>query len=567
MHCRISIASTLLFGTIAVGCSSSLLVKEKSVVNHVEKQQRVVVVEPDNAETELAEIPASTMHPEESETLTHILRIYDEALVALGNGDFELAETKIDSAAVLSVGIDVLSLQDETLAVRYSKTLASLFQEYGRMFRDIDIINREEPLKWFDELAETGPEEFKNGQWKDDELRQVVQKIALRCDVPIDYNEDVRKSIHFFQTAKKEDMELWQRRSGRYLPYIRQVLAEENMPGDLAYLAMIESGFNPKAYSRAHCSGLWQLNEATGRFYGLKQTQWLDERRDPYTSTKVAVKYLKDLYEIYGDWRFVMAAYTGGPVGITKQFRAGITDYWSLELSRETNMYVPSFMAAVVISKAPELFGFENIEYEEPIEYDMVDVPAVKIAVAAKCAGIDTDELSDLNTALLRDQTPAGSTYSLRIPKGARERFIAELASVPVLKEPVRQRASSITYIVKSGDTLSGIAQRHNVSVKSVMDANNIRNASRLRVGQRINIPGEGAAVAVKSSSAETGSGVSSAVNTGNTSKTREYTVQRNDTLWDIAQRNKTTIARLQALNKLRGTKIIPGQTLLVPAE
>ena len=565
MHYRyLSFCVAIVFLAVLSGCTSVFVKKEDAP----KIEEASVTSGPQNSDATIDEsLPAieiaSPTNPEEEAALERIIQFYDEALAAIDDTDYSLAETKIDSAAVLSAGIDIISIEDEALALRYTNTLAALFQEYGRIFRDVDTINQEEPLKWLEELSVTDPEEFKNGLWKDDELKTIVQKIALRCDVPIDYNDQVKKSIYFFQTVKKQEMEKWQRRSGRYLPLIQKILEEEDMPLDIAYLAMIESGFSSKAYSRARASGLWQFIYATGRLYGLKRTQWLDERRDPEKSTRAAVRHLNDLYKMYGDWRLVLAAYNCGPRRITRYQKAGVDDFWSMSLPRETKSYVPSFMAAVVISYAPELFGFDNIDYEPALEYDVVELPYTSLSVASQCAGVELAVIKELNNELLKGFTPAGETYGLRIPKGSKEKFLTEYAKIPKEKYIAPHLD---TYIVKSGDTLSGIADRLKVSVTSLTVANNIQNANRLKVGQRLNIPGQST-----SASTSTSTVVERKVTANEVAEARKntktYTVRTNDSLWLIARRNNTSISMITTLNNLKDTKIVPGQKLLVPAE
>lgn len=510
-----------------------------------------------------SETPANILdYSEEEATLAAIINLYDEALEALDKGDFSLAETRIDRAAVLASDIDITSIQDETLSRRYMNTLSSLFQDYGRMFKNVDQINQEEPRNWLDQLSETMPEDFKNGKWKDDELREIIRKISLRCDMPIEYNDQVKKAIYFFQTVNKEEMSKWISRSGKYINLIEEILEEYDLPLDLAYLAMIESGFNTKAYSRAHCSGMWQFSSATGRMYGLKRTQWYDQRRDPYKATKAAARHLKDLYKIYGDWYLVMAAYNWGPRGVNRQIKRGNTDFWSMRMPRETRNYVPSFMAAVVISKAPELFGFENVVKEAPLTFDTVEVPYTSLKSAAKCAGVDLNILKDMNTELIKTHTPAGQKYELRIPVGTKDHFVTEYAKLP--KEKYTPPAID-NYYVKSGDTLSGIAARFRVSVRSIVIENGISNRHRLRVGQRLRIPGRAgssgrikSAVAFKQASQDE---INAAMK-----NTFTYTVQRNDSLWLIAVKHKTSISMIQALNNMgRNTRLDPGQKLKIP--
>ncbi len=417
------------------------------------------------------------IYGEEEAALSTILNLYEEALEAIDKGDYSLAETRIDSAAVLSSGIDISVIEDESLALRYMNTLASLFQDYGRIFRDVDKINRESPLDWLDQLAETKPEDFKNGKWTDDELRQIVRKIALRCDVPIEYNERVKKAIYFFQTKKKKTMAKWIRRSGRYMPVIKEIFEAHDLPLDLACLAMIESGFNPRVDSRTHNSGLWQFGSATGRMYGLKRNQWYDQRDDPVKSTKAAARYLNDLYEIYGDWLVVMAAYNGGPARINRQIRIGNRDFWSMNLTRETENYVPSFMAAVIISKAPDVFGFESIQNEAPLVFDTVEIPYMSLQAAAECAGVDLKTLKELNTELIKSHTPVGQDYSLKIPVGSKERFLIEYVKLPKEKYLLPKVDS---YYVKRGDTLSGVAAKFRVSVNAAL---RLKMASGIKTG------------------------------------------------------------------------------------
>ncbi|MFC1608396.1 LysM peptidoglycan-binding domain-containing protein, partial [Candidatus Latescibacterota bacterium] len=376
----------------------------------------------------------------------------------------------------------------------------------------------------------------------------------------IEYNERVKKAIYFFQTNRRKEMTVWLARSGRYIPLLKSILDEEGMPHDLVYLSMIESGFNPKAYSRARCVGLWQFLYSTGRLYGLKYDEWKDERSDPVKSTRAAARHLNDLYNIYNDWNLAMAAYNCGPSRVTRQFnRNPDVDYWDMTLPRETKSYVPFFMAALIISKEPELFGFENIKYEEPYEFDTAEVhPYTSLAKAAKCAGISLDELKKLNPELRKTRTPSGKNkYPLKVPKGSLEKFKTEYAKLEVEKYVAPKVA---TYRVRSGDTLSGISDKFGVSVANLVRANNLKNKHRLRVGQRLNISG--------ATRGTTTSTASSAQRTSPTLKkgTTKYTVKKNDTLGIIAEKYKTSVSMLQSLNNMgRRTRIYLGQQILVP--
>ena len=552
-----------LFTVVISGCTSQFLRSTQPVSDDVSYSIEPPVA-PLESEKDSANVEASYFEEEEA-LLARILDYYDEALAAYDDADYGFAETKLDSAAVLASEIDLNEITDDSLSERYRNTLAALFQEYGKIFNDVDRIKQEEPLAWLDELTASDPEQFKNGKWEDDELKKIVRNISLRCDVPIDYNDQVKKAIHFFQTQRRNEMVKWQERSGRYLTMMHEKLEEEDLPLDIAYLSMIESGFSPKAYSRARASGLWQFMYSTGRLYGLTRTEWLDERRDPIKSTQAAVQHLKDLYKMYGDWRLVLAAYNCGPARVSRQFRAGNDDFWTMNLPRETKNYVPSVMAAVIISKAPELFGFEDIDTEIPLEFDLVEVhPYTDLTDAAACAGVDLAVIKDLNTELLRNRTPAGKDkYSLRIPKDTKERFITAYAKIPEEKyNPPRVDI----HVVRSGETLSGIAEKYKVSLARLMTVNSLSNsdARRLRVGRQLRIPGTTSSAS--SSSKTTSARVTPQEVTAASRNTLNYTVRKNDSLWLIANRYNTSASMLQALNKMgSSSKIIPGQVILVP--
>jgi membrane-bound lytic murein transglycosylase D len=514
------------------------------------------------------------IYSEEEATLSAILNLYGEALDAIENGDYSLAETRINNAAILSSDIDISSIGDESLALRYRNAFASLFQGYGRIFRDVDEINREDPLNWLDQLSATKPEDFKNGMWQDDELRQIVRKIALRCDMPIEYNDQVKKAIYFFQTVGKKTMEKWIRRSGRYMHVIEEIFDEHDLPRDLAYLAMIESGLNARIDSRTHNSGLWQFGSATGRMYGLTRTQWYDQRDDPIKSTKAAARYLNDLYKMYEDWLVVMAAYNWGPPRINRQIKKGNTDFWSMRLPRETQNYVPSFMAAVVILKAPELFGFEDIEKETPLTFDTVEVPYTSLKTAAECVGIDLETLKEMNTELIKSHTPAGQSYSLKIPVGTKDRFIAEYAKLP--KEKYSPPGID-SYYVKRGDTLSDIAAKFHVSVSGLVAENGIRNRNRLHIGQRLRIPGRGTPsgkidpgqkLKIPAAGSDTSSSSPwarvSADSTGGAGEIT-YIIKNHDTLYEIALKYDVSYRDIMRWNEIKNHRTIrPGQKIII---
>ena len=545
---------------VIIGCTTPFMKSKKVIkgddVEVVEEKADETVDKAVNETTEQVQVHQDKTSPyeEEEALLQQIFDNYDEAVAAYQGGNFGLAETKIEKAFMLFGPVNLTLIEDETLVARFEEALTMLGQEFGKILSESAIIAEEDPMAWIEEID---AEQFRSGKWTDEELKKIVLKIAVKCDVPIEYNKKVRNAIYYFQNGGKKAMVKWLQRSGRYLPMIREILEEEGVPLDMAYLSMIESGFNPRAYSRQRAVGLWQFIYSTGKIYGLKRNEWIDERKDPVKSTKAAAKHLNDLYEKTDDWNNVMAAYNCGARRITRQLKKTENlEYWDMQLPRETRNYVPSFMAAVIIAKAPEIFGFDNVERDAPLEFDTVEVhPYTSLKTIAKCGGYDIEALKNLNPELLKGRIPPGKDmYQLKIPKATKETFLAEYAKVPVEKyQP--PRVTSIR--VRHGDTFSTIARRNHVSIRSLRAANpQIRNINKLRIGQRIYLPGYGVA---ETNSASTALNYSS----GDTFK---YTVRKNDTLGTIAEKYKTNIRTLQALNNMgRRTRIYAGKKILVP--
>lgn len=374
-----------------------------------------------------------------------------------------------------------------------------------------------------------------------------IRQLSLRCDMPIDANDRVVASLHFFETRGRKTFATWLQRAGRYRELIVDILQREGMPRDLFYLAVIESGLNPRAYSRSQAVGLWQFMAHTGRMMGLKRTHWIDERRDPVKATVAAARYLKDLYAEFGDWRLALAAYNAGPGRVRRTIaRDGTNDYWQLNLPRETKNYVPLFMAAAIIAKDPQLFGFEPQAEEPALTYDEVvlpqDWPYIDLKAAAQLLGISRRVLHDLNPELRQDITPpgSGSSYVLRVPPGQGQRLLDQYASLPI-----PQKAAVHQYRVQRGDTISDIAQAFGVSTRVIAAANTLRNPHFIRPRQLLYIP-----VATRAKPA--------------IGSRETYTVKPGDTLWELARRFAVSVPDLQAWNSLEKALIKPGQQLTV---
>lgn len=249
---------------------------------------------------------------------------------------------------------------------------------------------------------------------------------ALIFDLPVTYNAKVSKWISYYQGNGRRWFREWLERSTRFMPYIQTELKRKGLPLDLGYMAMIESGFSAQAVSHADAVGPWQFIEGTGSRYGLKKTWWLDERRDFGKSTQAATKYLSELYKEFGSWYLVAASYNMGESGLRRQINKYKTkDYWTLiklrALPVETQEYVPKILAAMLISKAPNLYGFRDVERQEVYDYDIVSVPGgTDIAKIADFLGVTKKSLMDLNAELVVGYIPRQiENHYIRVPKGA----------------------------------------------------------------------------------------------------------------------------------------------------
>lgn len=254
-----------------------------------------------------------------------------------------------------------------------------------------------------------------------------AQADNLIFDLPVTYNKNVSKWVAYFQGGRGSKwFREWLQRSYKYMPFIQDELRKAGLPLDLAYMVMIESGFAPNAISHADAVGPWQFIEATGSRYGLSKTWWLDERRDLKKSTLAAIRYLRDLHGEFGSWYLVAASYNMGENGLRRQIKKyGTKDYWTLiklnALPLETQEYVPKILAAMLIAKAPNLYGFRNLEKMDPLEYEIVNVPGgTDLGPLADHLGVTRKALKDLNAEVYLGYIPRQvEKHFIRVPKGA----------------------------------------------------------------------------------------------------------------------------------------------------
>lgn len=248
---------------------------------------------------------------------------------------------------------------------------------------------------------------------------------APSFDLPITYNGSVIRWIQYFQGPGQKWFEIWLQRSTRYIPFLQAELKKSGLPQDFVYLVMIESGFSPRATSKAGAVGLWQFMPATGKKYGLRIDEYVDERMDPYRSTRAAISYLKDLYQEFGNWYLVAASYNMGENGIRRLIQKYKTrNYWKLieygALPKETQEYVPKILAAALISKAPGLYGFQDISFDAPLNFEILSVPPnLSLEWIADVLDITETSLIELNPSLKKKRTPPYS-YQILTPPGAK---------------------------------------------------------------------------------------------------------------------------------------------------
>lgn len=406
-------------------------------------------------------------------------------------------------------------------------------------------------------------------------------------DIPVVINEDVERWITYFTGPGRKYMQRWLERKSRYEPMISAELARQGLPQDLIYLSMIESGLNPYARSYAAAVGLWQFIASTGKMYDLRIDYWVDERQDPEKSTEAALRFLGELHGRFGHWYLAWAAYNTGPARVSRAIKKyGTENFWVLvekdALHSQTDNYVPKLLAAAIIGKNPDRYGFVVTEPHLPLEYDTIEIDgSVSLGVIARCAGVPDDQVAALNPALLRGATPPGTVTDVRIPAGTEGTFAAAYAELPP-----EERLTYVRHRVAKGETLAGIAARYGTTVAEISAFNRISNPNRITVGAELVIPAPGTVppaplartrppepesagtVASASGQSKTATpAASSGSSTAVASRPTQHTVRSGENLAGIAARYGVSTSDLLDWNNLSNPhRIYVGQKIKVHA-
>ena len=569
---------------------------------------RVNILPPDDLELEdglLADY-ASPDSLTEAQLLARLARLYEfqaEVLTAMALGHEDDVSPLLEGA--LTDLSELLKHQYVREEPRFMEIYQVLVSEYERQFGISDTL-----FLAYGDIFDTRSDVFAalekvRNPLLEDVFRPELQ--PLQTTVPMTMNRLVESTMQTLLKTPDRHLIHWLERADTYFPMIEQIFREEGIPDELKYLAMIESGLNPKARSWARAVGMWQFVAGTGRAYGLEINAWVDDRMDPEKSTRAAAKHLKDLYARYGDWHIAMAGYNCSPRCIRRAINRAKSDghavptYWDMYryLPRETRGYVPMYVATSFIISNPNAFDLKQAKPGPAYEYQLIPVQGMlSLREIADLAGTDLSTMRALNPSLRRSTLPPSTgLFYLKIPVGSTDQFYAAYDALP---ESVKQPAGE--YVVRRGDTLGEIGTRYGVSVSRLMQKNGLRS-TRIQIGQRLVVPlsdysqtlpeivgatgtlvqygrrstrpiisitqrrtstAAGSSKIVQASAPASGPSQSSTSNVPNGQTRIVYTVRRGDTLGKIADRFKVSVSQLQSWNNLRGTRIISGARLSI---
>ncbi|MDX9789577.1 MAG: LysM peptidoglycan-binding domain-containing protein [Candidatus Kapabacteria bacterium] len=498
---------------------------------------------------------------------------YYQALILIQKRDTARAARYFDAA------LDKLNEMSGTPGIEESKEFADLAQsiidDYENYVKSVEFLDENSPIFIIRELLfkeievieplEIAAKETESAEGQDVSLN--LPKLPKAPDtllIPLDDHVTVERSIQFLTRGQgKKIFSRWLERSSRWFPMMKRIAREENMPLEIIYLSMIESGLNPTIISSASALGLWQFMRATGEMYNLNKVKspFIDERREPEKATRAAMRHLRDLYNEFGDWYLAMAAYNCGAGCVARSIRRTNKqnpNYWEVRdnLPRETRGYVPQYIATARIAMDPVAYGFnlDSLEFQDEYRYETVTIDsAVNLAALAKAAGISVDSLKLFNTELIKDCTPPDmSPYPLKLPIGTKELFTA---NYPMLTD--EEKMPFVNHKVAYRETLTKIAKLYDVPVSDIVAVNNLRSTrSKLKRGSEILIPVSGKYLnklaEEQKEEAKTASDNTAQIVQRESVK---HTVQRGESLYSIAKKYEMEVSELRRLNNITPDK------------
>ena len=478
-----------------------------------------------------------------------------DAASACDSSDFSSADSLYRS--ILPELVD--GADDDSLE---SEFFAEIIQVYSSLMPDSIGVPEEITQQVFQQQMSLSLDTISFSEKDSIVIARLLSRPNVQHDVPVVWNERVKKALIYYVTRNQATVECWKKRAPVYLPFMKKMFSDSTLPQDLAYLPLIESGFNPKAYSRSHASGIWQFIPSTGKLYGMRINYWIDERRDPVTATRAAISYLKKLYNDFGHWHLALAAYNCGEGGVSRAIeRYGTNDYWQLKLPGETMNYVPLYLAAVTIAKDSEftnvIDGGDTIPVDTVSIHDCIDMREIASGIS-----VPYDTLKMLNPHILHWCTPPDmSSIRLYLPAGKASEFSRFYASLPADKKVRWYR-----YRVRQGDNLGSIARHFKLPIEGIRSVNRLAG-TRIIAGKYLFIPiplGDNRYQAALADEETVTKKAVEVVSVPSDARHVVYEVKPGDTVWRLAELFGVTGRQIRGWNHLEGNTIKAGQILSI---
>ncbi len=507
----------------------------------------------DIAKIQKSPVTSLPVGPEGYPRLKDMDRLHADAMNLAGAGSLALAR---DHLFVLQDHLD--GPQPEDADSLYLAHCASLRR---RTYLLAGILAEQEaflgdPLQT-DSLLATGYGRLANMAFPDSLVPATgITLDQITADLLTEDNQAVRRWLDYFTGSGHRQFQHWLDRKAAFEPVMGPILDEAELPRELLYLSLIESGMSPQAVSSVGAVGPWQFMPGTARSYNLRQSWWVDERRDPEMSTRAAVKHIQMLHDQFGDWALVLAAYNGGHGRLARKIRQhGHDNFWEMRLPSQTTAYVPKFIAAALIGENPEKYGFTPGQ-GQPLAYDVVPVDdATDLELIAQCAGVPASQVKQLNPALLRGASPPGiKGYPVKVPPGTGDKARRALRKIPA-----DRRLTWRQHRVSRGETLGQIARNFGTTVNDLARLNKLKDVHLIRPGDQLLIPMPAElADQARKRAAEKGHYVPP-----EGYKRVSYKVKSGDTLGKIARKLGVTVNHLRKVNGIyKSNLIFPGQKL-----